>query len=499
MRRLSFLDKRGRLRAPRCGCAWVALLLCTSVVAQQPKPKPKLPADVQQVVDLASAAPPEFAANALLRLVESGKITDRATKRDFIEQAFDFAGRAQHPYPLTSVPGTGVDTHAGFLSSALKLHLDALSLQTRAVHLMLGLDNKEARELFARIVRPTPNPSSCEDTLVPDLSAYYEALGWVVRDAFTAEERQKEEPVRFMTAQLSRMSSQAELPAAAQMLMTTAWTSSQLQILLGVYITKLDSLPTDPRVFSYYVRQVESEIVPLAGVARHEGVSTEELSQAYRKYLVTNFTAPRCSDGTNGGMVTGEAQLQIFGDGIRGELPPLTAEEMTSSKVESAAKPEKYWGSDVARQIYQACLALRMSPDGKMLSEAERNTRDWKRQLSDLLNTVADWKASDENTEADYYHQKAIVYEALLDLAPAGDMRSRIMQDYVGFLTGANLMQQDPVAWYWHAHSTLVRLQGSATEESRKLAAAFRASGNVILELQSLLDEVAPEYSMFPK
>jgi hypothetical protein len=484
---------------------FVAMLPVVAAAADGPpkvaKAAPRLPRDVRQVLDLASSAPPEFEANAILRLLEAGKVPDPAARRALIEQAFQLASRAQHPYPLVPVRGTGVDTRSGFLSGALKLHLDALSLETRAVHLMLGIDGNEARELVARMARPSPNPDTCDDTLAPDLSAYYEMLGWLARDGFSAAARKKEDPLRFMMAQLDGMVSPAELPAAAAMLASTTWSASQLQILLGIYVSKLGSLPRDPRVFGYELMNLEQGITALASRCREEGIDTAELSQAYRHFLVANFTGTVCS----GGMVVsrliggGADPPTIFGPAIRGDLPPLSPDEMKPAKVESATKPDRYWQSGEAKQIYRDCLALRAGPDGRFLTPAERNTVSWKQQLSDFLNSLADWHSSDEDSESDYYQQKAIVYEALLDLAPPGDLRDRIVQDYVDFLVNANLQQDDPVAWYWNARSTLDRLKASAPAEAQQLAAAYRASGSVILQLQSILDRIAPEPAAFPR
>ncbi|HEX4593285.1 MAG TPA: hypothetical protein VH157_03370, partial [Bryobacteraceae bacterium] len=55
----------------------------------------KLPEPYQSIVELAHSAPPEFAADALLRVVESGKIADRNTKRDLAEQAFRLAASSK--------------------------------------------------------------------------------------------------------------------------------------------------------------------------------------------------------------------------------------------------------------------------------------------------------------------------------------------------------------------------------------------------------------------
>src|ERR1700694_1016206 len=90
---------------------------------------PKLPEPYQSIVELAHAAPPEFAADALLRVVESDKIANRDSKRDLVAQAFRLAGMAKFQVRMRGVAGTMVDTRSGYLSRAYDLKLDALSLE----------------------------------------------------------------------------------------------------------------------------------------------------------------------------------------------------------------------------------------------------------------------------------------------------------------------------------------------------------------------------------
>src|ERR1700737_2013593 len=129
----------------------------------------KLPEPYQSIVELAYSSPPEISSDALLRVVESGKVADRKTKRDLAEQAFRLAGSAKFPVRMRGVPGSIVDTRSGYLSKAYDLKLDALSLESRAVHDLLSIDAAKARELFQEIARPTLTPLTCDDALVYDV------------------------------------------------------------------------------------------------------------------------------------------------------------------------------------------------------------------------------------------------------------------------------------------------------------------------------------------
>ena len=102
--------------------------------------EPKLPEPFRSISDLAGAAPPEFTADALLRIVESGKLADQNARRELIDHAFQLAASAKFPVRMVGVTGTTTDTASGSLNQAYDLKLDVLSLQSRAVRDMLPLD-----------------------------------------------------------------------------------------------------------------------------------------------------------------------------------------------------------------------------------------------------------------------------------------------------------------------------------------------------------------------
>ena len=450
---------------------------------------PKLPPQLRSVVDLAMSTPAEFAADALLRVASSNRVQDHDAKRDLIDTAFHIAARAQHPIQLVSAPGTGVDTRSGYLGSALRLKLDALSLQSRAVEAMVNVDKAYARDLLSQISVPSLPTLKCEDPLIPEVSVFYDAVVQVAGHVVSGHGEGKAEQVSFALAEISRVSNSAEIPGAARVLNSLAWDSSQFEILLGAFASRLDAMPADNRTFSYYERSIEQEIQQVAQRCKGLGVASQGFAQSYRKYLVRQMTAPRCEKTNSVRTVSGDFNITAAFDG--GEIAPLTPEEITPQESGGAAKVENYWQTAESKQIFQGCLRLRMAPNGSQYSEEARSSDEWKRQLMDFLNTLASWSPVAEASEADYYHEKAIVYEALLELTPAGQLRDRVLLSYVDFLQGSNLQQQNPVEWFWHARSTLDRLRTQPSQEAR-LRAAFRASANTVLALEATLDELVP-------
>ena len=97
----------------------IPFLLTTSIFAAERK----LPPGLEPVAQLALSAPPEFAADGLLRLVESKKIIDQPTEIELTQQAFDLASSAHFRAGMRPIPGTAPDTRAGSLGKAYRLKI----------------------------------------------------------------------------------------------------------------------------------------------------------------------------------------------------------------------------------------------------------------------------------------------------------------------------------------------------------------------------------------
>lgn len=461
------------------------------------KPKPKLPPEVEAVFGMALAAPPEFAASALLQL--SSQLSDKELRRRTLDMAFHVAAGSTHPYVLESLPGAEADTRSSSTSAALRSGLDRLNLQSRAVIEMLAIDAATGRQLFGEITRPALPAAGCQAALLPNVSAYYEALGAVERLGFSDKDRAQSEHVSLVVGSISRISSLREVEPAARLIATLNWPGNQFEIAVGTLQSRIESLPLDSRSFMASANAIDEAMSALVARIRALGGQSDAIAGAYRNFLVAQFRGPRCTDAElpSGRIVQTSQRLELFGADLRGELEPLSAEEMSAETVEGEVTIDRYWQSEPAQRIFQECMKLRQGPDGINYSEAQRRTREWTRLFSDLLNSMAAWKVSDEEAEADYFHQKATVYEALLELTPSGDSSDRLIASFVGFLKNSNLQQQNPVEWFLHAKIALNRLRASHPDQAAKLAAAYRASGSIVLVLESMLNEVAPQNPFF--
>ena len=482
------------METKRCAAGTLLLLLmlsfpCAAQAKPQPTPateRPRLPPQIEQVFELAMRVPPEFAASALLR-VES-KVPEKELRRNLIDLAFSLAAKARNPVRLESVPGLSPDTRTGFLASALKLKLDAMSLQSRAVVSMLEFDPAHSRDLFMQMVRPPTGDAGCEDSLLPDVSSFYDTLATVIRRGFSVKERAEEQHVDFLVAVLNRSSGVRELEPVLKTSAALDWSRTESELLIGPLISKFSTTPTDPRSFMATAARIDSAMGQFVSKLRSLKTSPEGLVSAYRDFLVRQYRAPRCTDGEPQPQVAKDGQArEIFGPDIRGELTELGGEETTPQWLEGEMKVERFWQSATSQEILQDCLKLSRS------SEAARRGPEWSRQVTDLLARLAAWKPIGEPSNAEYFHQKATLFETLLELAPPGDLNDRVLENFMGLLKSSSMQQQDPVEWFWQARTAIERVRPGHPELDGKIRTAYRGSGSIILMLESMVEKVAPE------
>ena len=363
----------------------------------------------------ARAAPPEIAADAMLQVVESTKVSDKASRRALIpktavfrliEDAFKLAAAAQWKAPMRAARSLPAESHEFYLAKAYGLNLDALSLQTRAAKDMLALDKPAARDLFLAIPHPVFAPTTCEAALIPDPSPLYQTLGAIVSQGFTQAERAKDEHVHLLLA---------------------------------------------------YIGQIASplETEPLGAVIASAGLTPEQSRALHAEF-----------DAAVEAMKNQSGPVRCAGD--------------------FALHTDAFWQSPAAKVLVQRAIDLRFQ-NGASVTPADRAGREWQQKLTDLVKDLADWGPGQENSEADFFHEKVMIYEALLELTPPGPERGSIREALVRFLASSNLQTQSPAEWLFQASSVILRLQNTDDGEPARLLEAYEASGNPALAVYTAL------------
>jgi len=409
----------------------------------------KLPEPFRSISDLAASAPPEFAADALLRIVESGKLASQNSRRELLEQAFQLAAAAKFSIRMEGLPGTTTDTASGSLNQAYALKLDVLALQSRAVRDMLPIDPSKARDLFGQMVKPTLAPLTCDDALVYEPSEFYQALNAVVNGGFTPKEKAKEEHVNLLLESLGQVTSPSQLAPLAGAIETASVTPAQRQILWVRFNGLLESTQPDDRSFP-------------ASLPALSVLSTPGIQGPFEKYRQKSH-------------------------GCETDAVPSSPDQQRSKKP-ATPKLDRYWQSTTAQQLLQAGMKLRASLSIQQSSDADRSSPEWQQQIADYLNLIAGWTQDQAESDPVFYHEKCIVYTALLDLVPPGPQSDKILADYVDFISNSSLYQQSPAEWFVEPRTVLDRSQSIPALHSKVLE-AFQGSGNPVLALEVVLEK----------
>ncbi len=419
-----------------------------------------VPERYRPILALAGGAPPEFASDAILRVVETGRIEDKPSRAALIEQAFAAAAGAREAVMRRVVRGAGIDTEAGMRDGGYRLGLDAVSLQSRAVGLMLKLDAARARVLFGEMSRPALQPLSCRDALVYDVSAYYEALAGVLDKSFSGPERAREDHVNFALNSLAAMTSPAELGPGLRMLRAvSSFTAPQRELLESRLGAVMEAMPPDGRSFEAARMEIDAA---LPSVLRDEWLKFGQRMAGSQACGV-----PVASGAAMVAPAAGSAQDTMP------ETGPL-------------------WATNEAKAMLASARAIRFPGGAAFPSGGPAGQGDFQERFTALLNELGAWQPPEGEDAAAYYHEKCTLYEGLVDVAPAGGPRRRLIEDFAAFAAASTLQRDRPEEWFLHVQGMMHRVPFTSDGEKNQALDALARTGNPAMTLYAALERLIP-------
>jgi hypothetical protein len=465
-------------------CVVCTVLLAAPILRGAPTPI----LAIEQALDLARSAPADLASDALIRLANLDRL-EKKRRIELLKQAFDLAQGATQPDKrhAASVHAAGP---AGFLERAYAQDLDALSLRLRAIEALLPLDPRTARERFEEIPPLQLPPLGCEDVLVYDVSRFYEVLGRVAAESFTAKEARDRAPAKFLTRYVGLIASPAQIAPAARLLATAVLTDSDFQTLATAFAGALSRIAGDDRSFAYAAREAGAAIEELATLGeRRAQLSPAVLLGAYRTFLVNHLTGVRCEALESGS----DSDLGAsFNERLRASGLPLIGEtELTPSKVEGKAKGLTWCESPECRAIRDQYHAVVFRPDGEAFQEKQRETIEWQAQVRDFLAAMASWNQSANASPAEHFREKIGFYSDLLAIVPNGDTREYVLRSVLAFLIQSRPRPEERIEWYL----PIVQLVGRVNLDPLglgKLASDLRQANDPAIALEMAVEQLAP-------
>ena len=434
------------------------------VAASRQKAHPELMA----IVDAARLAPPEFSADALLRVAECPKLTDTQWKRELTEEAFQSATAARNPIRQSAMVGP-----PGRHFLRVSLRLDRLSLQVRAVKTMLRIDARRARILFEAMSRPVPRRLTCGDTLLDEPSPYYDLLAEITDSTFTPEERRKERHLGPALAAVAGMASAVEIAPIANLISKLNLSVEQRELLATQFASALARIEGDDRAFGSSLWLIEAAMKELIGKC---GESAGNVRGAYRKFLVANFRGPRCAEDFDS-----KLPLAAF-------FSDITARE---GFTEQERKPGDVAGAATIQQNFESTEARRFLKESRQLmftARAQRDSVAWREKFDDFVRGLESWKPAEGQTESELFRLRGGFLSSVAVLLPPGPERDQAILRTVGYFTNSPAQSEDWLEWFNEVQSLVRFMRALEPTEGAKFLAALEASGHPVLALYAKIE-----------
>src|SRR5271157_10111 len=470
--------------------------------AKAMEPDPQLKA----LISDADGVLPEFKADILLSLAESGKVADAGLKKKLVNRAYAAAEAVQPQYAEAPYGRVG-KTPQGRKAIALSMtQLDRMSLQSRAVHDMQALSHSRARAMFEAMQFPVLGPLSCDDNWIYAPGPFYSALAEVAENNFTPNEIKDGKRLAFLQSYVSHLESHAQVIPVAHLLATAKLTPEELRQLAPVYSEALLGVPQDGHTFAiiaedggdyiqsvYGGRSLSDAMSGLVSAAKRTDVPAGLLLRSLRGYLVQNFNGPRCStketeeDTKKKNSLPGAvASFNQTFDALlkQNGITPITLSELTKATVLATTVFDPHDDSSFDdKQLTLAIQQLHGSLDQS--TKAGQIAPSWWRELDDFLSRFYSWQEGNE-PEENYVHEKAEFYQALIDLIPKSPERQKVLESFVAFLEQHSYQNLGGAEWFLYAK---VFLLGMFAENSHEeILNAFVNSRDPVLSLYARME-----------
>lgn len=439
----------------------------------------------EQLADQALGVPAELGADVLLRLAETDKFQLPAKRVNAIESAFSLAKSARHPYPISgTLSGISTDSDAGVAILSIS-GFNTLSLQARAITLMLSLNKARAMTLFASIPNPAPPALTCKDSRRAVLTPYYDLLKRVYESGFSDAERKKGLPLALLLEHIKSLSSPLQLEPVARLLRSLKLSKPELVDLLAAYSTAMKRITSDDRSFtSATTLSFNQAFNDLQQEASRQEIPTLPLADGFRSYLVRHLSAPSCADSIDRPEVAKIVDLfnRTYAQESQGQIAPISAQETKPGhNLEQRFEIYNFWQKPGTRTLQQDLIAMAADFRNKKPDDPV-----WER-VPEFLKQLESWKKQNDETPGNYFHQICFAYLPLIEMIPTGSLRNSVISAFVGFLHSSEMQRNNPPEWLME-YRRLMAIRGLTPADKKAILDIERAAGDPVMTLYLDLD-----------
>jgi hypothetical protein len=393
------------------------------------------------------------------------------------------------------------------LNRAYGQDLDAMSLRLRAIDALLPLDAQKARDLFLQTPPPKTPPLTCGDFLIYDVGRFYDTLGSVARQSFTAREIEAGDSLRLLERFAGAIASPVEVAPVAQMLAATNVKDADFRTLVNSFAEALGRISGDDRSFAYSIT-AGKQMLALVEESKRRQSSPLTLLEAYRLYLVNNLSAARCADddsmlgnGTSFGFAAGQAidreaqdAVAFFNQRLRmAPLQPIQEQEATPSRLEGVVTGLRVCEDAACRAIADQYRGLAFGEGGSAYTSDQKSTPAWRAKVRDFLVAVSRWQESAPGgpTAAEHFRMKSTAYGELLGVVSNGPDRELVVRAMLDYLKQNRFQQENRMEWFLPVSALIGRMTLDPLGMGR-MADEFRKVDDPIIALYANLETLAP-------
>lgn len=455
---------------------FLVLTLALALHAQDREQRRTAYPQVFALTELARSAPPEFAARALLQILDADAVPALEWRMEIAREALTLAASAQHPVRRRLAPGiTTLDNRAMLWNVAYGQGLDALSLSLRAIDHIRRLDPEAAKKIFAQLPRPMLSQTTCKDPLLDDISAWYNTAA-----------RLQADPLPMIQS----IQTHAEIAPAIDLLFQRRNSPEELDTLAGALGQKLRELPANDRPFNAALYEAPRKLQHLHKVLVSQQRPVAALADGWRAWMQSGLEAPACQESRVAGSQE-QARHDAFDLFNQTFEPALSSDLLKPAGTAEPTNLEPFADTETTREQTKLFRELLFGNHSRALAPAEKETPEWREQMQKYIQSIEGRTRSADESDVEFFYRQSQLWAGVLMAAPAGPTRDRALQQYIAFLL-ISAPHTDSIIWFSQLESMAELTRSLHGNEFEKTLKALHLTGHPVLRLYAELEAVYP-------
>src|SRR5262249_27903637 len=254
---------------------------------------------------------------------------------------------------------------------------------------------------------------------------YYAVLTGVINNVYSPKERQREEHLLSAQLAIHAITSPVEVGPVAKMIGALRLARAEAELLVTKFAAVLEKISDDDRAFTSSLYETDAAMQALL---KNSAEASEALAGAYRRYLVANLSGRRCSESADPKWFTAKLEAELA------DRFKLSAEERRPAKVEGSADLGPIYDDPETKRMQAKSQRLMFGGREQGLSDAQKNTPEWRAELLDYVNAIENWKPALAKSELEVFVLKEGFLSSIIWIAPPGPDRDRLIGRFVASL-----------------------------------------------------------------